>query len=189
MTTQLNDKDPESMPGHVKQANYKSNLDPMAVLKRVEELRKWQEEEKMKLLKAHEDQMQQFRIEQVNPCPHTPISLAKSNRLNFKERLTKQISNDQQMPVPQRQTTFQHKTPKYSIYDDPYPDPCDLLNPTSSNKELQTSTDSGYTNSEGQFTTSNSSELTTLAKKAHPLHQPVQQHTANKPKYLTYFNF
>ena len=44
----------------------KQNLDPLAVLKRVEELRKWQEDEKMKLLQAHEDQMQQFRIEQVN---------------------------------------------------------------------------------------------------------------------------
>ena len=48
-----------------KAASYKSTLDPIAVLKRVEELRKWQEEEKLKLLKAHEDQMQQFRIEQV----------------------------------------------------------------------------------------------------------------------------
>ena len=67
MITQL-DKDLESIPGSasVKQANYKSNLDPLAVLKRVEDLRKWQEEEKMKLLKAHEDQMQQFRIEQVS---------------------------------------------------------------------------------------------------------------------------
>lgn len=45
---------------------YKSNLDTIAVLKRVEQLKKWQEDEKMKLLQAHEDQMQQFRIEQVN---------------------------------------------------------------------------------------------------------------------------
>ena len=44
----------------------KAGLDPIAVLKRVDDLRKWQEEEKMKLLQAHEDQMQQFRIEQVN---------------------------------------------------------------------------------------------------------------------------
>ena len=47
--------------GHVR-----AGLDPIAVLKRVDDLRKWQEEEKMKLLQAHEDQMQQFRIEQVS---------------------------------------------------------------------------------------------------------------------------
>ena len=70
MITQ-SDKVIELMPGNnnnnnVKQGvGAKSNLDPMAVLKRVEDLRRWQEEEKMKLLQAHEDQMQQFRIEQV----------------------------------------------------------------------------------------------------------------------------
>lgn len=54
-----------AQPPPAKSASYKSNLDPMAVLKRVEDLRKWQEEEKLKLLQAHEDQMQQFRVEQV----------------------------------------------------------------------------------------------------------------------------
>ncbi len=67
MITQL-DKDTESVSdtSNDKHATYKSNIDPIAVLKRVEDLRKWQEEEKMKLLKAHEDQMQQFRMEQVS---------------------------------------------------------------------------------------------------------------------------
>ena len=54
---------------HSNEANcgqVRAGLDPIAVLKRVDDLRKWQEEEKMKLLQAHEDQMQQFRIEQVS---------------------------------------------------------------------------------------------------------------------------
>ena len=43
-----------------------SNLDPIAVLKRVEDLRKWQEEEKNKLMQAHEDHMLKFKLEQVS---------------------------------------------------------------------------------------------------------------------------
>lgn len=127
----------------VKSAAYKSNLDPMAVLKRVEELRRWQEEEKMKLLQAHEDQMNQFRMEQ--------------------ERLTKQVTGASQYPTPQ-QTTFQQsnltKQNCRYLYDDAYSSESDSNLQLPNNKELQTSTDSGYTNSEGHFTTNNSSELT-----------------------------
>ncbi len=56
------------MPG-VRAASYKANLDPVAVLKRVEDLRRWQEEERLKLLQAHEDQMRQLRLEQVSCVP------------------------------------------------------------------------------------------------------------------------
>ena len=42
-----------------------SNIDPIALLKRVEDMRKWQEEQKNMLLQAHEDNLQQFRLEQV----------------------------------------------------------------------------------------------------------------------------
>lgn len=42
-----------------------SNVDPIALLKRVEDMRKWQEEQKNMLLQAHEDNLQQFRLEQV----------------------------------------------------------------------------------------------------------------------------
>ena len=42
-----------------------ANLDPIAVLKRVENLRKWQEEEQKKLLKAHEEYMKKIQTEQV----------------------------------------------------------------------------------------------------------------------------
>jgi hypothetical protein len=56
------------MPG-VRAASYKANLDPVAVLKRVEDLRRWQEEERLKLLQAHEDQMHQLRLEQVSYVP------------------------------------------------------------------------------------------------------------------------
>jgi hypothetical protein len=39
-------------------------IDPITVLKRVEDMRKWQEEQKNMLLQAHEDNLQQFRLEQ-----------------------------------------------------------------------------------------------------------------------------
>ncbi len=42
-----------------------TNIDPIAVLKRVENLRKWQEEEQKKLLKAHEEYMKKIQSEQV----------------------------------------------------------------------------------------------------------------------------
>lgn len=42
-----------------------SNIDPIAVLKRVENLKKWQEEEQKKLLQAHEEQLQQIRMQKV----------------------------------------------------------------------------------------------------------------------------
>jgi hypothetical protein len=42
-----------------------ANIDPIAVLKRVENLRKWQEEEQKKLLKAHEEYMKKIQTEQV----------------------------------------------------------------------------------------------------------------------------
>ncbi len=45
--------------------NNSSNIDPIAVLKRVENLKKWQEEEQKKLLQAHEEQLQQIRLQKV----------------------------------------------------------------------------------------------------------------------------
>ena len=55
---------PASTVANVGPAKTSQSIDPIAVLKRVENLRKWQEEEHKKLFQAHEDQMQQLRMQQ-----------------------------------------------------------------------------------------------------------------------------
>lgn len=78
--------------------------------------------------------------------------------------MTKQIITT---TVPQQQTIFQQSSIKTCknknyLYDEAYSSETDSNLHIPANKELQTSTDSGYTNSEGHFTTNNSSELSSL---------------------------
>lgn len=65
-----------------------SSLDTAAVLKRVEDLRKWQEEQQNELFQAHESQMQHFRSEQERISKlisSNQLNEHTNNRMNYNE--------------------------------------------------------------------------------------------------------